>query len=99
MARMERIGLEFCSLNPRIKGFESLVTLEFEWMPRWLQWSAVGDGAFTCLSTVCIQHASELRSLPCTLSSSLAELKLRDCKSLVSVPAWFDFLTSHYLRF
>ncbi|RLM73365.1 hypothetical protein C2845_PM15G06090 [Panicum miliaceum] len=86
IARMERIGLEFCSLNPRIKGFKSLVTLEFEWMPRWLQWSGVGDGAFTCLRTVCIQHASELRSLPCALSSSLAELKLRGCKRLVRVP-------------
>lgn len=86
MTRMERIGLEFCSLNPRIKGFKSLVTLEFEWMPRWLQWSGVGDGAFTCLHAVCIQHAAELKSLPCALSSSLAELKLRDCKSLVSVP-------------
>ncbi|CAL5027888.1 unnamed protein product [Urochloa decumbens] len=79
MARIERIGLEFCSLNPRIKGFKSLVTLEFEWMPRWLQWSGVGDGAFTSLHTFSIHHASELRSLPCVLSSSLAELKLRDC--------------------
>ncbi|CAL5032501.1 unnamed protein product [Urochloa decumbens] len=86
MARIERIGLEFCSLNPRIKGFKSLVTLEFEWMPRWLQWSGVGDGAFTSLHTFSIHHASELRSLPCALSSSLAELKLRDCTGLVRIP-------------
>ncbi|WVZ85311.1 hypothetical protein U9M48_032256 [Paspalum notatum var. saurae] len=34
MSRIRRIGPEFCSLNPRTKGFKSLVTLEFDWMPR-----------------------------------------------------------------
>ncbi|KAJ1270633.1 hypothetical protein BS78_06G067600 [Paspalum vaginatum] len=86
MSRIGRIGPEFCSLNPRTRGFKSLVTLEFDWMPRWLQWSGVGDGAFTCLHTLSIQHASELRSLPCELSSSLAQLKLRYCKGLVRIP-------------
>lgn len=86
MSRIKSIGPEFCSLNPKTTVFKSLVTLEFDSMPRWLQWSGVGDGSFTCLRTLSIQHASELRSLPCALSSSLAQLKLQDCKNLIRIP-------------
>lgn len=86
MSMLGSIGPEFCSLHRRIKGFKSLVALEFDWMPRWLQWSGVEDGEFSCLHTLRIQHALELRFLPFVLSSSLEELQLRDCKSLSRIP-------------
>lgn len=87
MEYVENIGREFCSLDPSVKGFRSLAHLAFQDMNRFSEWSEVHDGEFSCLETLLIWSASELRSLPSVPFSCLRSFKLYDCKKLVTFPA------------
>ncbi|CAN6381289.1 unnamed protein product [Urochloa humidicola] len=80
--QVEHIGREFCSLNPRVKGFPSLARLSMEDMYGLKQWSGVEVGDFPRLETLSFWCAFELRSLPPVSCSSLRELALYNCTSL-----------------
>lgn len=88
MLSVQRIGREFCSLVPGMKGFQSLERLEFFGMHEWSEWSGVDDGDFPRLHTLVFDGAKKLRSLPLARFPSLVALNLRFCENLATVPTW-----------
>ncbi|EEC68193.1 hypothetical protein OsI_36161 [Oryza sativa Indica Group] len=87
MENVERIGREFCTLDPRVKAFHSLSSLFFEDMYRFSEWSGVQEGDFSCLETMFIGSAFELMSLPPVLFISLRNFTLYNCRNVVTLPA------------
>lgn len=87
MENVERIGREFCTLDPRVKAFHSLSSLFFEDMYRFSEWSGVQEGDFSCLETMFIGSAFELMSLPPVLFVSLRNFTLYNCRNVVTLPA------------
>uniref|UniRef100_A0A0E0J204 NB-ARC domain-containing protein n=1 Tax=Oryza nivara TaxID=4536 RepID=A0A0E0J204_ORYNI len=87
MENVERIGWEFCTLDPRVKAFHSLSSLFFEDMYRFSEWSGVQEGDFSCLETMFIGSAFELMSLPPVLFVSLRNFTLYNCRNVVTLPA------------
>ncbi|CAM0150532.1 unnamed protein product [Urochloa decumbens] len=83
---VERIGREFCSLNPRVKGFRSLAMLSLNDMHQLQEWSGVDDGEFPCLKTLTIWSAFELRFVPLVPFISLRRFQLYDCRNLATFP-------------
>ncbi|KAG2563162.1 hypothetical protein PVAP13_8KG321110 [Panicum virgatum] len=86
MKKVVQIGREFCSLNPKVKGFCSLARLTIEDMYQLQQWCGVEDGDFPRLETLTLWSDFELRSLPLVPFSSLQNLTLYDCRSLATFP-------------
>lgn len=80
MWRLDRTGREFCSHDPDVNGFPSLTQLTFTEMPKWSEWSGVGDGDFPRLHTLKICSARRLRSLPPLMY--LKTLELHDCSCI-----------------
>lgn len=87
MEYVKHIGREFCSLDPRVKGFRSLVRLTIEDFNLLSEWSGVEDGEFSLLESLWIWSAFELRSLPLVPFSSLHDFTLYDCRNLATFPA------------
>uniref|UniRef100_A0A0E0MFL4 NB-ARC domain-containing protein n=1 Tax=Oryza punctata TaxID=4537 RepID=A0A0E0MFL4_ORYPU len=87
MECVEHISHEFCSLDPRFKGFQALRDLSFDGMNRLSEWSGVEDGEFPRLETLSFWNAIELKSLPLVPLSCLCNLRLYGCKNLVTFPA------------
>lgn len=87
MENVERIGREFCTLDPRVKAFHSLSNLFFEDMYRFSEWSGVQEGDFSCLETMFIGSAFELMSLPPVPFISLRNFTLYNCRNVVTLPA------------
>ncbi|XP_052137350.1 putative disease resistance RPP13-like protein 1 [Oryza glaberrima] len=87
MENVERIGREFCTLDPRVKAFHSLSSLFFEDMYRFSEWSGVQEGDFSCLETMFIGSAFELMSLPPVPFVSLRNFTLYNCRNVVTLPA------------
>jgi hypothetical protein len=87
MEDVQCIGHEFCSLDPRVKGFQSLKKLSFHDMNQLWEWTGVEDGEFPRLETLWIWSAFELRSLPLVPFLSLSSLLLYGCTSLLTFPA------------
>jgi Leucine rich repeat/NB-ARC domain len=86
MWSIHRVDREFCCHNPETKGFQSLESLEFMYMPKWLEWSGVVNGEFCSLQTVRISDCRELRCLPQPFSISLTKMVIKNCKELKSLP-------------
>jgi NB-ARC domain/Leucine rich repeat len=86
MHNLQFIGREFCSPNSETKGFQSLETLEFKYIPNWVRWSGVEHGEFCRLNALRIVCCNELQFLPHTLSSSLTRLLIYNCKELSRLP-------------
>ncbi|TVU29405.1 hypothetical protein EJB05_20969 [Eragrostis curvula] len=82
--QVKRIGREFCSLDPGVKGFPLLARLSIEDMYGLQEWSGVEVGDFLRLETLLFWCAFELRSLPLASFSSLRELALYNCTSLAT---------------
>uniref|UniRef100_A0A0D9XS96 NB-ARC domain-containing protein n=1 Tax=Leersia perrieri TaxID=77586 RepID=A0A0D9XS96_9ORYZ len=87
MEYVEHIGRQFCSLDPRVKGFRSLVHLCFIDMSQLSEWSEVQDGEFSRLEKLEISSAFELSSLPLVPFSFVHSFKLYGCQNLVTFPA------------
>ncbi|WVZ57401.1 hypothetical protein U9M48_007789 [Paspalum notatum var. saurae] len=83
---LKYIGREFCGVDPGVKGFQVLKELSFESMTTWLEWHGVEDSEFPCLRTLDVCTAPRLQSLPLAYFSSLVDLKLLVCNSLVEIP-------------
>uniref|UniRef100_A0A0E0MFK8 NB-ARC domain-containing protein n=1 Tax=Oryza punctata TaxID=4537 RepID=A0A0E0MFK8_ORYPU len=87
MYYLEHIGQEFCSHAPGIKGFPSLTSLEFSYIPWWTEWSGVDYGDFPFLETLSLRTVYKLRSLPLERFPSLGTLALYECDGIDTIPA------------
>uniref|UniRef100_I1PD04 NB-ARC domain-containing protein n=1 Tax=Oryza glaberrima TaxID=4538 RepID=I1PD04_ORYGL len=85
MEEVERIGQEFHGENSTNR-FPVLEELEFENMPKWVEWTGVFDGDFPSLRELKIKDSGELRTLPHKLSSSLKKLVIKKCEKLTKLP-------------
>uniref|UniRef100_A0A0E0H2J4 NB-ARC domain-containing protein n=2 Tax=Oryza TaxID=4527 RepID=A0A0E0H2J4_ORYNI len=85
MEEVERIGQEFHGENSTNR-FPVLEELEFENMPKWVEWTGVFDGDFPSLRELKIKDSGELRTLPHQLSSSLKKLVIKKCEKLTRLP-------------
>ncbi|KAJ1699942.1 hypothetical protein LUZ63_008454 [Rhynchospora breviuscula] len=94
MFTVQYVGNEFCHHDGQNKAFPSLNTLEFKYMPRWVQWFGVRDGDFCSLKTLRIVSCNTLRLMPEHLSCSLEKLVLNQCGELASLPTTLTSLTS-----
>ncbi|KAJ3696551.1 hypothetical protein LUZ61_000256 [Rhynchospora tenuis] len=94
MFTVEYVGNEFCHHDGQNKAFPSLNTLEFKYMPTWVQWFGVRDGDFCSLKTLKIVSCNALRFMPEHLSCSLEKLVLNQCGELASLPTTLTSLKS-----
>ncbi|KAJ3696552.1 hypothetical protein LUZ61_000257 [Rhynchospora tenuis] len=94
MLTVEYVGNEFCHHDSQNSAFNSLNTLEFKYMPKWMRWFGVRDGNFCSLKTLKIVSCNVLRFLPEHLSYSLEKLVLIHCSKLASFPTNLTSLTS-----
>ncbi|KAJ3674616.1 hypothetical protein LUZ60_005232 [Juncus effusus] len=86
MLNVEIVSHEFCCCDAEIKGFRSLTTLEFRYMPRWVQWLGFKNDEFSSLSTLKMIRCNALKYLPPKLSVSLTKLVINHCKELAELP-------------
>uniref|UniRef100_A0A0E0R8L0 Uncharacterized protein n=1 Tax=Oryza rufipogon TaxID=4529 RepID=A0A0E0R8L0_ORYRU len=98
MSHVEHIGRELCTHICGNKGFPSLITLEFNEMPQWSEWSGLDDGDFPCLSSLTISGCYQLSSLPSYRFSSLQRLELIECSVISIVPAGGTFMDIEIVR-
>uniref|UniRef100_J3LQG1 NB-ARC domain-containing protein n=1 Tax=Oryza brachyantha TaxID=4533 RepID=J3LQG1_ORYBR len=96
MEEVERIGQEFHGKNSTNR-FPALEELEFEKMPKWVEWSGVADADFPSLRQLKIKDCNELRILPQKLSPSLKNLVINKCERLARLPTVAN-LTSLLLK-
>lgn len=84
---VQSVQREFCSLDSVVKGFQSLKTLVFDDMIKWMEWSGIQAGEFCSLELLKVLDCPELRSLPEQLSSSsFTKLLVKDCSMLGKLP-------------
>ncbi|XP_052136866.1 putative disease resistance RPP13-like protein 1 [Oryza glaberrima] len=87
MYYLEHIGREFCSHAPGIKGFPSLTSLEFSYIPWWNEWTGVDYGDFPFMETLSLRTVYKLRALPLDRFPSLGTLTLDECDGIDTIPA------------
>uniref|UniRef100_J3N8I0 NB-ARC domain-containing protein n=1 Tax=Oryza brachyantha TaxID=4533 RepID=J3N8I0_ORYBR len=92
MERVQHIGHEFCSLDPRFKGFLALRDLSFHDMNRLSEWSGVEDATLRELHISNCEKMKELPALP-----SLQSFYLLNCPSFLTF-GHFPSLTTLHLQ-
>ncbi|KAJ3674687.1 hypothetical protein LUZ60_005303 [Juncus effusus] len=86
MLNVNCVGHEFCSCYGKMNGFRSLNTLEFKYMPRWVQWWGIENGEFCSLNILKIVRCNALKFMPPSISMSLTKLVVNHCKELMKLP-------------
>ncbi|KAH0716411.1 hypothetical protein KY284_009316 [Solanum tuberosum] len=82
MHRITEVTEEFYGSSSKKNPFKSLQKLEFEDMPEWKQWHALGNGEFPALENLSIENCPKLMGkLPENLCS-LIELRISRCPEL-----------------
>ncbi|CAN6282379.1 unnamed protein product [Urochloa humidicola] len=85
MKCVERIGREFYGQDS-VERFPALEKLEFQDMPKWVEWYEVSETDFPCLRELKIKDSNELRVLPQKLPSQLKKLVMINCEKVVRLP-------------
>jgi cinnamyl-alcohol dehydrogenase len=85
MECVERIGREFYGQDS-MERFPALKKLEFEDMPKWVEWYGGSETDFPSLLELKIKDSNELRVLPQKLPSHLKKLVIINCEKVVRIP-------------
>ncbi|CAD6205709.1 unnamed protein product [Miscanthus lutarioriparius] len=85
MEGVERIGQEFYGQDST-KRFPALELLEFQDMPKWVEWYDIAESDFPSLRELKIKDSNELRVLPQKLPAHLKKLVITNCEKLIRLP-------------
>jgi cinnamyl-alcohol dehydrogenase len=85
MEGVERIGQEFYGQDST-ERFPALELLEFQDMPKWVEWYDIAESDFPSLRELKIKDSNELRVLPQKLPAHLKKLVITNCEKLIRPP-------------
>ncbi|CAD6344094.1 unnamed protein product [Miscanthus lutarioriparius] len=85
MEGVERTGQEFYGQDST-KRFPALELLEFQDMPKWVEWYDIAESDFPSLRELKIKDSNELRVLPQKLPAHLKKLVITNCEKLIRLP-------------